>query len=82
MEIKDWKNLPSIQQERVASKNEHRSIEIYHENGKEVNSIPENKHCIVYCHGANTHGWTEINHPNELGLEALISQSWILISEL
>jgi hypothetical protein len=77
-----WNNLTPEKQEEIASNNEHRSIEIYHENGKEVNPIPKNIHCIVYCHGSNTHGWVEISNPDELGLEAIIAQSWILISDL
>ncbi len=82
MENKIWNKLSEVEQEKVASKNECNSIQIYDESGKEANPIPEHAHCIVYCHGSNTHGWAEINKPDELGLDALIAESWILVSDL
>lgn len=80
MTKKEWSKLSAREQERIASKNEHRATKIY-QDGKEDKPIPV-ANCIVYCHGTNTHGWIEINNPDELGFEALIAESWILVADL
>lgn len=82
MKTEKWQSMDYKEQEKIASINESNSTEIYTKDGEADNDIPENTHCIVYCHGTNTHGWAEINKTSDLGLEALIAKSWIKISDL
>lgn len=76
MEITKWKSLSHKQQETIVTNNEDRATSI------DNADIPENEHCIVYCHADNTHGWQEINKADDLGLNALVARSWIKISDL
>lgn len=46
------------------------------------NKIPENVKLTVYCKGANDEGFLINMTSDELGLEALIAQKWIIHSEL
>lgn len=81
MDIKKWQSLSANEQEKVVSDNEDNSTQIYSD-GKADNNIPEKTHLIVYCHGTNSHGWLEITKTEQLGLEALIAQSWIKVEDL
>lgn len=52
--------------------------EIYDANGNEVNWIPVNTPCYVWCsNGSDEEGFAEVECSDELGLNALIAKSWI-----
>ena len=44
--------------------------------------MPEHVKLTVYCKGTNDEGFLVNMTSNELGLEALIAQKWIIHSEL
>jgi hypothetical protein len=46
------------------------------------NKMPENVKLTVYCKGSEDEGFLVNMTSDELGLEALISQKWIIHSEL
>lgn len=46
------------------------------------NKMPENVKLTVYCKGTNDEGFLVNMTSDELGLEALIAQKWIIHSEL
>jgi len=46
------------------------------------NKIPEKVKLTVYCKGSNDEGFLINMTSDELGLEALIAQKWIIHSEL
>jgi len=46
------------------------------------NKIPENVKLTVFCQGSNDEGFLINVTSDELGLEALIAQKWIIHSEL
>jgi len=50
--------------------------------GKDENKMPENVKLTVYCKGTNDEGFLVNMTSDELGLEALIAQKWIIHSEL
>ena len=56
--------------------------DIYPKDKKEENKMPENVKLTVYCKGTNDEGFLVNMTSDELGLEALIAQKWIIHSEL
>lgn len=48
-----------------------------YENGEEVNPMPDNIKLCVYCEGKEDTGFICNATNKELGLEALIANSWI-----
>lgn len=60
----------------------HNFTDIYPKDKKEENNMPENVKLTVYCKGTNDEGFLVNMTSNELGLEALIAQKWIIHSEL
>ena len=57
-------------------------IEIYDENGEEINPIPEDHKVTVYCESDKIKGFVENSFKDKLGFEALITKKWILHSHL
>ena len=59
-------------------------INIYDDEGNEINPIPEDKKVTVYCEGTNLgdRGFIENSLKSKLGFEALIAKSWILHKDL
>jgi hypothetical protein len=55
---------------------------IYSKDKKEENKIPEKVRLTVYCKDSNDEGFLINMTSDELGLEALIAQKWIIHSEL
>jgi hypothetical protein len=56
--------------------------DIYPKDKKEENKMPEKIKLTVYCKGTNDEGFLVNMTSDELGLEALIAQKWIIHSEL
>lgn len=56
--------------------------DIYPKDKNEENKMPENIKLTIYCKGTNDEGFLINMTSNELGLEALIAQKWIIHSEL
>ena len=54
----------------------------YGDDFKYVNKMPENVKLTVYCKSSNEEGFLINVKSDELGLEALIVQKWIIHSEL
>ena len=56
--------------------------DIYPKDKKEENKMPEKVKLTVYCKSTNDEGFLVNMTSDELGLEALIAQKWIIHSEL
>jgi hypothetical protein len=56
--------------------------DIYPKDKKQENKMPEKVKLTVYCKGTNDEGFLVNMTSDELGLEALIAQKWIIHSEL
>ena len=57
-------------------------IDIYPKDKNWENKMPENIKLTVYCKGANEEGFLINMTSDELGLESLIAQKWIVHSDL
>lgn len=57
-------------------------IDIYPKDKNWENKMPENVKLTVYCKGTNEEGFLMNVTSDELGLEALIAQKWIVHSDL
>jgi len=67
---------------RICYDNLDKFTDIYPKDNKEENKMPENVKLTVYCKGSNDEGFLINMTSDELGLEALIAQKWIIHSEL
>ena len=66
---------------RICYDNLDKFTDIYSE-GKDENKIPDNVKLTVFCKGSSDEGFLINVTSDELGLEALIAQKWIIHSEL
>jgi hypothetical protein len=67
---------------RICYGNLDKFTDIYTKDKKEENKMPEKVKLTVYCKGSNDEGFLINMTCEELGLEALIAQKWIIHSEL
>ena len=67
---------------RICYDNLDKFTDIYPNGKDEENKIPDGVKLTVYCKGSNEEGFLINLKSDELGLEALIAQKWIIHSEL
>lgn len=60
----------------------HSFVSIYDADGKELNALPKEVKLTVYCKGTHEEGFLYNVKSDELGLEALIAEKWILQTDL